>query len=112
VSTIGTVATESPLVNAEVPPEQGADGADHDRIVQLAYESNSVFVAERLGVTAETHWELYEAAAAAELDGSALAGLRRLTELYERATYAPDAVGPEASRWAFRVATRLEELAD
>jgi hypothetical protein len=96
--------TDEPMRAEPVAPR------DRDRAVELAYESISAVVADRLGAPVETHWELYEAAADAGLDGEELAALRRLTELYEQAVYAPMEVSREESRWAVRVATHLEEL--
>lgn len=104
------MATKNPLATGD-PVEAGpADPEDRDRAVKLAYESMSAVVADRLGATAGTHWELYQAAADAGLDGEALAALRRLTELYEQAVYAPADLAPEQSQWAIKVATHLEEL--
>jgi hypothetical protein len=105
------VATKNPLETGEPMSAEPVAPRDRDRAVELAYESMSTVLADRLGAPVETHWELCEAAADAELDGEELAALRRLTELYEQAVYAPHDVSREQSRWVVEVATHLEELA-
>jgi hypothetical protein len=105
------VATKNPLATGEPVPAEPVDPGDRHRAVELAYESMSTVVAGQLEAAVETHWELYEAAADAGLDGEELAALRRLTELYEQAVFAPGDLDREESRWVVHVATHLEELA-
>lgn len=92
--------------------EAAAGPVDEDSGAALveAYAAMSAALAERLAVRAETHWELVAAAERAGLDEEALAALRRVTRIYERTAFGPDAVPDEDQRWACEVATRLREL--
>lgn len=92
------------------PPFEDRGGAERDRSVREAYEGMRRLLVERLDLAAETHWEVLEAVEAAGLEDEALAALRRLTEIYERAVFAPGAVPVEEATWAVAVATRFEEL--
>lgn len=91
-------------------PFEDRGGAERDRSVREAYEGMSRLLVERLDLAGETHWEVLAAIEAAGLEGEALAALRRLTDIYERAVFAPGAVPVEDATRAVAVTIRFEEL--
>jgi hypothetical protein len=123
----GTVGEEGPAASAaesesdpgsEESPRDGPpsliemgferlEAGASDTATQAGYEAVRRRLAERLGVVAGTHWELYRASQAAGWPEDRVAAIRRLTEAYEQAAFAPGSLSAEAARETLTTARRL-----
>lgn len=85
------------------------DAGEFDAAVRAAYAAARRRVT-RLSDLPQggTHWECYAACETADVDGERLAALRELTELYERAAFAPGSLDSERAQ---RAVTRADEFA-
>jgi hypothetical protein len=98
--------TPSLLAIAAERLEAGAS----DTATEAGYEAVRQRLGERLGVGSGTHWELYRASQNAGWPEDRVTAIRRLTEAYEQAAFAPGSLSGDTARDA--VATARDLLAD
>lgn len=98
--------TPSLLAIATERLEAGAS----DTATEASYEAVRQRLVERLGVASGTHWELYRASQNAGWPEDRVTAIRRLTEAYEQAAFAPGSLSSDTAREA--VATARDLLAD
>jgi len=79
------------------------DAGAADAATEASYEAVRRRLADRLGVAPGTHWEFYRACEE-NLPEDRVAAIRRLTEAYERAAFAPGSVPVETAREALAAA--------
>jgi len=92
----------------EVSARQELEAGHPDRATTLAYELTRPRLSSALtDEGARTHWEFYSAWQAANGDDGQSAALRRLTEAYEHAVFAPDPVTSDDAADAIHAATAL-----
>mgnify|MGYP006288231709 CR=1 FL=1 len=84
------------------------DDGDRDTAVKLAFTGLKRTTTERLGLPDGTHWEFFVACREAGLDDDRLDTLRRLTELYEQAAFAPRTVPEADARWVVDAASAFD----
>jgi hypothetical protein len=127
-----TVGDESPAASASAsgsdPGSDESDGDDTPSLLAMAmerleagasdtateagYEAVRRRLEERLGVVSGTHWELYRASQAAGWPEDRITAIRRLTEAYEQAAFAPGSLSSDAAREAIATARDLLEEGD
>jgi hypothetical protein len=106
----GTEEDEAELPSLiEVALERLEAGAS-DAATEASYDAVRRRLLAGLGVAAGTHWELYRACQAAGWPDDQVTAIRRLTEAYEQAAFAPDSLSSDTAREA--VATARDLLRD
>jgi hypothetical protein len=78
-----------------------------DSAAEAGYEAVRRRLGGRFGVATGTHWELYRASQAAGWPEDRVAAIRRLTEAYEQAAFAPGSLSSDAAREAIATARDL-----
>jgi len=81
-----------------------------DAATEASYDAVRRRLLAGLGVAAGTHWELYRACRTAGWRDEQVAAVRRLTEAYEQAAFAPESLSSDTAREA--VATARDLLRD
>ncbi|MFB6296221.1 MAG: hypothetical protein ABEH66_05180 [Halobacteriales archaeon] len=124
----GMTGTAAEAPGTGVPPETGAEsrvspsllavaterleGGAPDAATEAGYEAVRQRLADRLGVVAGTHWELYRACQGAGWPEERTSAVRRLIEAYEQAAFAPGSLSAETAREALATARDLLEEDD
>ena len=109
----GAQSDDAPTVSADQPPTAGAtdqllatareqlESGDADTAVETAYAAVRRQSASLVEVSpGSTHWEWYAACERAGLDGERLDTVRKLTEWYEQAAFAPETLDSDSARSA------------
>jgi hypothetical protein len=79
-----------------------------DTAVKLAYTAVKRATTERLDLRDGTHWEFFVACREAGLDDDRIDTLRRLTETYEQAAFAPQTVSAADANWVVDAAATFD----
>jgi hypothetical protein len=88
------------------------DDGRQDEAVKLAYTALKGTTTERLDLPDGTHWEFFLACREAGLDDDHVDTLRRLTETYEQAAFAPRTVSAADANWAVDAVTAFGRPGD